>query len=83
MDSDIRDILVKQSPIIVMLCVFLYFMYKYIMLKNGIIEKKDTIIIEQQNRLMELYGDAVKSQNRLSTVIEELRKDIERNRSGN
>lgn len=70
MQDRIYEILLQQSPIIIMLCIILSFMYRYILNKNDLINKKDTIIMEQQNKLMQLYGEAIQSQNRLSHMIE-------------
>jgi hypothetical protein len=72
------DILLQQSPVIILLCIVCYIMYLYINKRDQVIKEKDTLIIEQTEKLMVLYGNAIESQNRLSHVIEELRKDIEK-----
>lgn len=72
------DILLQQSPVIILLCIVCYMMYLYINKRDLVIKEKDTLIIEQTEKLMVLYGNAIESQNRLSHVIEELRKDIEK-----
>lgn len=78
MTSEIIDILLKQSPVIVLMGITLYIMYNYINQKNKVIKEKDDLIIEMHGKLMVLYGQAVTSQNSLTNVIEELRKDFER-----
>jgi len=72
------DILLQQSPVIILLCIVCYIMYLYINKRDQVIKEKDTLIIEQTEKLMVMYGNAIESQNRLTNVIEELRKDIER-----
>jgi len=72
------DILLQQSPVIILLCIVCYIMYLYINKRDQVIKEKDILIIEQTEKLMVMYGNAIESQNRLTNVIEELRKDIER-----
>ena len=76
--SEFLNILLKQSPIIIMEALGIYFLVRYIKEKNKIIKEKDEIILDQTGKLMELYGEAVKSQNNLTNAIQELRKDVDR-----
>lgn len=78
MNPELLSVLLQQSPIIIILCVIGYGMWKYIQEKNKVIKLKDEQILGNQQKLMDLYGKAVESQNKLTIVIEELRKDFER-----
>jgi hypothetical protein len=76
--DEIMNVFLQRSPLVLILCVISYVMYTYLQKRDATIKEKDELIIQQTERLMVLYGNAVESQKRLSTVIEELRKDIER-----
>lgn len=76
------DVLMKQAPIVIVLCVGLYFMYKYfvaqITAKDALIASKDTHIKEQNDKLIDLYADAVATQKDLTAEIKALREDNKR-----
>jgi hypothetical protein len=76
--ADIIQLMINQSPIIIVMSIVGYVMWNYIKEKNAIIKSKDELIIEQTEKLMELYGAAVESQNNLTKAIDELRKDFDR-----
>jgi len=76
--SKLMSTLLEQSPIIIVLLVISYIMYGYILRQDKAIAAKDKIILQQTDKLMVLYGNAVESQNKLTHVIDELRKDVER-----
>jgi hypothetical protein len=75
-DKQIISELLKQSPVIVLLIIVARTMWNYIKEKNNVIKEKDAQIHTNQKELMDLYGQAVQSQNRLSNAIDELRKDL-------
>jgi hypothetical protein len=87
MDQLWTDFLMKQAPVIVVLGLFCYFMYKHFtgqqdkkditikekdMLLIETIKLKDAKIDEQSKSVMELYGRAIEAQNRNSEVQEQL-----------
>ena len=83
------DFLSKQLPVIVIEGIFLYAMYKYLTAqidkRDGIIEKKDLQILEQNKQVMTLYGQAIDSQNKsiavkeqMLVVLNRLENDIEK-----
>ena len=83
------DFLSKQLPVIVIEGIFLYAMYKYLTAqidkRDGIIEKKDLQILEQNKQVMTLYGQAIDSQNKsiavkeqMLVVLDRLENDIEK-----
>jgi hypothetical protein len=76
--DEIMNVFLQRSPLVLILCVISYVMYTYLQRRDATIKEKDELIINQNERLMILYRNAIRSQNRLRTVIEELRKDIER-----
>lgn len=77
---DLMSTVLQQSPVIILFAVLVYGLWTYIKEKNAVIKSKDTLLIEQHKTLMDLYGQAVESQTKLTTVIEELRKDLDRER---
>ena len=77
---DLLSKVLEQSPLIILMCIIGYIMWSYIKEKNKIIKEKDEQILTTQKELMVLYGRAVESQSKLTNVIEELRKDFERNK---
>ena len=70
------DFVAKQAPVIIVLAIFCYGMYKYFIQqqnkKDEIIKAKDDRIDEQQDKVMDLYGKAVESQNRGNVIQEQL-----------
>jgi hypothetical protein len=95
MDQLWSDFLMKQAPVIVVLGLFCYFMYKHFTRqadKDGTtIKEKDALLIEtirlkddkieeQSKSVMELYGRAIEAQNRNSEVQEQLLEIIKETR---
>jgi hypothetical protein len=81
------DFLMKQAPVIIVLGLISYFMYKYFISqqdkKDATIKEKDALFIatitakdekidEHQQAVMELYGKAIEAQNRGNMVQEQL-----------
>jgi hypothetical protein len=81
------DFLMKQAPVIVVLGLCCYFMYKYFSAqqdkKDATIKEKDALFIatitakdekieEHQKSVMDLYGKAIEAQNRSTAVQEQL-----------
>jgi hypothetical protein len=82
-----NDFLMKQAPVIIVLGLFCYFMYKYFITqqdkKDTTIKEKDALFIstiaskdqkieEHQTKVMELYGKAIEAQNKGNLVQEQL-----------
>lgn len=70
------DFVAKQAPVIIVLLVGMFGMYKYFVAqqnkKDAIISDKDRKLEEQSARVMDLYGKAIESQNRGTLVQERL-----------
>jgi dihydrofolate reductase len=75
-DKQIINEILKQSLVVVLLIIVARTMWSYIKEKNNIIKEKDHQILTNQKELMDLYGQAVESQNKLTNAIDELRKDL-------
>jgi hypothetical protein len=70
------DFLMKQAPVIIVLGLFCYKMYTYFIAqqdrKDATIASKDNKIEEHQQKVMELYGNAIEAQNKGNLVQEQL-----------
>lgn len=77
-NADLVTVLLKQAPIIIVLVIACYVMWNYVKEKNKLIKEKDTLIIDMNQKLMVLYGQAVEAQTKLTNAIDSLRKDIEK-----
>lgn len=70
------DFLMKQAPVIVVLSVFCYGMYKFftamIAKKEAQIESKDVQITAQTERCTDLYGKAIETNTKTNLLLEQL-----------
>ena len=76
MDQIWIDLLSKQAPIILVLCLGSYGMYKYftaqIAKASDANDAKDAIIQDQNAKVMALYGKAIEASTKATEVQEQL-----------
>lgn len=70
------DFVAKQAPIVIVLAIFCYGMYKFftgqLKARDAIIREKDKNITDQNAKVMDLYGRAIEAQNRSTLISEQL-----------
>lgn len=71
----IDQVLVKYGPLGVMLCVVIY----YIVVKDGIIEKKDALLMEQQKTMVEMTKDTTEALVKTSAAQIEVARSVDDN----
>ena len=82
---DIWAYLLQQAPVIVVLGLVCFGLYKALKARDAEIRVKDTQLANERKELMELYGQAVQAQQRgndiqlqLIAVIKELQFDLDK-----
>ncbi len=66
---DLWSYLLQQVPVVVVLGVFCFFLYKLILKRDAIIKEKDEQLAQDRKEVMELYGEAIKSANRTTEAL--------------
>lgn len=82
---DIWAYLLQQAPVIVVLGVVCFGMYKAIKARDAVIKEKDSQMATERKELMALYGQAIAAQTKgndiqlqLIAVIKELQLDVDK-----
>lgn len=83
--KDIWAYLLQQAPVIVVLGVVCFGMYKAIKARDAVIKEKDAQMATERKELMLLYGQAIAAQTKgndiqlqLIAVIKELQLDVDK-----
>lgn len=66
---DLWSYLVQQVPVVVVLGIFCWFLYKLILKRDITIKDKDVLLEQSRKEVMNLYGEAIKSQNKMTEAL--------------
>ena len=66
---DLWSYLVQQVPVVVVLGVFCWFLYKLILKRDATIKEKDILLERDRAEMMSLYGEAIKAQNKTAETL--------------
>ena len=67
--SELWSYLVQQVPVVVVLGVFCWFLYKLILKRDATIKEKDILLEKDRGQMMELYGKAIEAQNKTTEAL--------------
>ena len=72
------DKLLEQSPVIIVLILVCYIMYRFILSKEKVIREKDSLIVELLDKQNKAYVAVSVSNEQLINAVENLTKEIQR-----